>query len=250
MRREAARFESKEDILLSAVFLPGVNNVATLWEPVVQSLEVPISPLLLAIPPLESVEAIARELETALPDKFVLVGHSFGGMVGLAMLDAFPERFAGIALIASRAGADAPALRQAKLERAEAARRDGHEKFVLTGSGRVFHPDFARDPQILAQREHDVRAYGTARYVAHQIAMANRPDRTQVLKDAGIPKHVVAPEDDLVIDSAYQASLAQEVGAQFVSIERTGHMLPAEVPARLGQELNAWLSTICVATTN
>ncbi|MCG2623443.1 alpha/beta hydrolase [Arthrobacter sp. I2-34] len=232
------------------VFLPGVNNVATLWEPVVESIEEPISPLLLDLPPLESVEAIAQELEAALPDRFVLVGHSFGGMVGLAMLEAFADRFAGIALVASRAGADSPQLRQAKLERAEAARRDGHEKFVLTRGDRVFHPDFAQDPKILAQREIDVRAYGTARYVAHQIAMANRPDRTQVLRDAGIPKLIIAPEDDVVIESAYQASLAEQVGAQLVSIERTGHMLPAENPTRLGQELGAWLSTVSLATAN
>lgn len=236
--------------MLNVVFLPGVNNVATLWEPVVQSIEAPISPLLLDLPPLESVEAIAQELEAALPDRFVLVGHSFGGMAGLAMLDAFGDRFAGIALVASRAGADSPQLRQAKLDRAEAARRDGHEKFVLNRGDRVFHPDFAQDPKILAQREMDVRAYGTARYVAHQIAMANRPDRTQVLRDAGIPKLIVAPEDDLVIDPAYQASLAEEVGAQLAGIERTGHMLPAENPARLGQELSAWLSTISLATAN
>lgn len=237
--------------MLNVVFLPGVNNVATLWEPVVQAITMPINAVLLDIPPRESVEDIARELAGVLPQEFVLVGHSFGGMVGLALLELYPDRVQGLALVASRAGADAPGLRQAKFDRAEAARRDGHEKFVLGRADRVFHPDYAQDPAVLAQRAVDVRAYGTPRYVAHQIAMANRPDREDTLRAAAIPKLIIAPGEDLVISTEYQMGLAKNVNAGVAVIEKTGHMLPAENPQRLGEELDSWLhSTGFAASCN
>lgn len=227
--------------MLNVVFLPGVNNVASLWEPVVAAIGTPINPILLDIPARESVEDIARELIAAVPEEFVLVGHSFGGMVSLALLDLFPERVRGIVLVASRPGADSPEAQQAKLNRAEAARQDGHEAFVLGRPDRVFHPDYAQDPDILAQRTKDVRSYGTDRYVAHQIAMANRPDREEVLLAAGIPKLFIIPGDDLVISTQYQLDMALRVNAGVEVIERTGHMLPAENPQRLGEAIGNWL---------
>lgn len=230
--------------MLNVVFLPGVNNVASLWDPVVRAVSLPINPVPLDLPALESVEEIAQELSGALPQEFVLVGHSFGGMVGLALLEAFPERVRAIALVASRAGADAPELRQAKLDRAELARREGHEQFVLGRADRVFHPDYLHDQRLLEQRAEHVRGYGTERYVAHQIAMANRPDRRDVLRAAEIPKLIVAPGADLVISSDYQLALAKDVEADLSIIENTGHMLPAENPARLGEELDTWLRSI------
>jgi pimeloyl-ACP methyl ester carboxylesterase len=228
----------------TVVFLPGVNNVASLWRPVVEAIGADIEPILQDLPALESVEAIAEQLHGQLPERFVLVGHSFGGMVALAMLEAYPESVEAIALVASRAGADTEELAAAKIERAASARVDGHEEFVLANGARVFHPDYRDNPEIMAQRAHDVRAYGTDRYVAHNIAMAHRPDRTEVLAASGIPKLVVAPGDDLVITSAYQTELASKAGAELVVIESTGHMLPAEDPTGLGQALDAWLRSI------
>lgn len=236
--------------MLNVVFLPGVNNVASLWEPVVAAMQHEFSATMIDLPALESVEEIAAKLRQQLPDAFVLVGHSFGGMVGLAMLEAYPQRIQAITLIATRAEADTPAAGAAKIQRAADARVQGHEKFVLGNASRVFHPDYAEDPQILKQREKDVKAYGTDRYVAHNIAMANRPDRTQLLLAAPIPKLVVVPGADLVIPADYQLGLASKVGATSAVIEDTGHMLPAENPARLAAALDSWLESIEPEITN
>lgn len=236
--------------MLNVVFLPGVNNVASLWEPVIAAMHHEFTATMIDLPALESVEQIAAKLRQQLPDTFVLVGHSFGGMVGLAMLEAYPESVQAIALIATRAEADTAAAGAAKRQRAADATVHGHEKFVLGNASRVFHPDYADDPRILEQREKDVKEYGTDRYVAHNIAMADRADRTHVLGNTSIPKLIIAPGADLVIPADYQLGLAAEADANSAVIENTGHMLPAEDPARLAAALDSWLDSIEAAITN
>ena len=60
-------------------------------------------------PPTTDIDAIARLVWDQCEDNAVLVGHSFGGYVALAMLAQRPAAVAGIALVNSHARADTEA---------------------------------------------------------------------------------------------------------------------------------------------
>jgi pimeloyl-ACP methyl ester carboxylesterase len=197
----------------------------------------PLSP---KYPPTADIDAIARLVWDQCPDNAVLVGHSFGGYVALAMLAQRPEAVAGIALLNSHARADTEAAQAIRERSAQAADTGKYSQLVEAVTERVYHPDNLSNDQLMRHREAEAIEYGAARFAAHQRACARRPDREAVLRQFTGAKLVVTSEIDLVIDPAEQRSLAQRCGAAFHSIGGAGHMLPAEQPQRLADHLTTW----------
>src|SRR3990170_6358119 len=58
-------------------------------------------------------------------EKVVLVGHSMAGYAVLAFAHAYPNRLAGLGLVATQADADSPERRQSRLVTAREAKRRG-----------------------------------------------------------------------------------------------------------------------------
>ena len=195
-------------------------------------------------PPTTDIDAIARLVWDQCEDNAVLVGHSFGGYVALAMLAQRPAAVAGIALVNWHARAEAEAAQAIRGQSAQAADAGKYRQMVDAVTARVYHPDNLSDGHLMRHREAEAIGYGAARFAAHQRACARRPDREAVLRQFTGAKLVVKSEIDLVIDPAEQRSLAQRCGAAFHSIGGAGHMLPAEQPQRLAAQLTAWGFTL------
>ena len=195
-------------------------------------------------PPTTDIDAIARLVWDQCEDNAVLVGHSFGGYVALAMLAQRPAAVAGIALVNWHARAEAEAAQAIRGQSAQAADAGKYRQMVDAVTARVYHPDNLSDGHLMRHREAEAIGYGAARFAAHQRACARRLDREAVLRQFTGAKLVVTSEIDLVIDPAEQRSLAQRCGAAFHSIGGAGHMLPAEQPQRLAAQLTAWGFTL------
>ncbi|MGB0379516.1 MAG: alpha/beta fold hydrolase [Luminiphilus sp.] len=222
------------------VFLHGINNTPGVWDPVVAYMS-PKPPVKTPeYPAVTCIEDIADLLWEQLPDACVLVGHSFGGYVALGMLAKSPERVAGIALVNSHTREDSEGARELREKSATAAESGKYTKLVEAVSDRVYHPDNLGRLDLSQQREADTRDYGPVRFSAHQRACAARPDREALFSSYSGPKIVVASEVDLVIDPEDQRVMAQKCGASFKSISGAGHMLPAEQPVRLAEQLSNW----------
>lgn len=191
-------------------------------------------------PATADIDAIGRLVWDECPDNAVLVGHSFGGYVALAMLAQRPAAVAGIALVNSHAGADTEAAQAIREQSAQAADAGKYSQLVEAVTKRVYHPDNLSNDHLMRHREAEAIGYGAARFAAHQRACARRRDREAVLRQFTGAKFVVTSEIDLVIDPAEQRSLAQRCDAAFHSIGGAGHMLPAEQPQRLAAQLTAW----------
>ena len=88
------------------VFLHGINNTPRVWAPIIQSMAMTVRSLSPEYPPTTDIDAIARLVWDQCADNAVLVGHSFGGYVALAMLAQRPAAVAGIALVNWHARAD------------------------------------------------------------------------------------------------------------------------------------------------
>ena len=222
------------------VFLHGINNTPGVWDPVVAYMS-PKPPVKTPeYPAVTCIEDIADLFWEQLPDACVLVGHSFGGYVALGMLAKSPERVAGIALVNSHTREDSEGARELREKSATAAESGKYTKLVEAVSDRVYHPDNLGRLDLSQQREADTRDYGPVRFSAHQRACAARPDREALFSSYSGPKIVVASEVDLVIDPEDQRVMAQKCGASFKSISGAGHMLPAEQPVRLAEQLSNW----------
>ena len=162
----------------------------------------------------------------------LLVGHSMGGYVALALAQRYPERVAGLALINSSAYADTDEKRQAREKNISFVERHGVEKFMDSFVRPLFAPaNRDRLPEARALLEEIGKATPETTLAGALRGMAARPDRTAVLRAARFPVLLVAGKHDVAVplaDSLAQAALAPVATALF--LEGSGHLSYLEQP--------------------
>lgn len=214
------------------------------WSPIVSALPAEDKKKSLTCPPLDDIDALAERLSDEVPEHSILVGHSFGGYVALAIMARCVKRLSGLVLINSNTTADSPTAAEARETAARRAENGEYLEMARAAAVRTYHADSLANESIMAQREQDLVGYGAEDFAAHQRACAKRPDRTLLLRDFSAPKLIIAASEDQIIPASVQRKMATEVRASFVSIPSAGHMLPAEKPLLLAEALASWQSKV------
>ncbi|MEJ7666233.1 MAG: alpha/beta fold hydrolase [Hymenobacter sp.] len=163
-----------------------------------------------------SMEAQARHVASYLDQKGVtgpvlVVGHSMGGYVALALAERYPDRLAGLVLLNSTAYPDTDEKRQNREKNISFVERHGLDKFMESFVRPLFAPPTATacpKPWPCSKTLPRPRPKPPSR--ARLRGMAARPDRTQVLRGAAFPVLLVAGKHDVAVplaDSVAQAAL-------------------------------------------
>lgn len=228
---------------MGLVFLHGVNNTPASWHKVITVMQARgWDCRSIFLPPYESVEAIAESVLAEVGSESVyLIGHSFGGMVALAVAAAAGPQVLGIALINSSAAADTDQTRAIRAERIAQAQQGGYYRLAAEASALTYHLDNLARADLQTARQSDIEHYGSERFIAHQKAMATRPDRTQFLSRFLGAKLAVIADSDRVITTENQQAMASRCGMSSVIIAQSGHMLPMEQPMAVAHALLDWL---------
>ena len=161
-------------------------------------------------------------------NKVVPVGHSLGGYIALAMVEAAPELFPGFVLFHSTAYADTAERRQS---------REKVIEFVEKNGAPAFTTNFI--PPLFTNKEHN--AINPIRTAAAQItaqvvvgytkAMRDRPERTSAIQTFNKPILFLAGDQDqgITIDSVrQQASLSEHAVVNILKGQT--HMAMIEAP--------------------
>jgi pimeloyl-ACP methyl ester carboxylesterase len=228
---------------MNLLFLHGVNNTPASWQSVISVMEANgFSCRSIFLPPRDSIEAIAEGVLQDLGEESVyLVGHSFGGMVALAVAAAAGNKALGIALVNSSASADSDATRAVRADRIIQAEQGGYHQLASDASGRAYHPDNHSRTDLQVARQSEIGLYGADRFIAHQKAMGSRPDRSEFLSNYTGAKLAIIAEGDIVIPVDNQRSMAASCDMSSVIIPGAGHMLPMEKPFLVASALLDWL---------
>jgi len=231
---------------IELVLIPGLNNTAAVWDAVPPDIDAESARVGKVVnchtatnPEMDTVEELARHWLNDLPQRFHLVGFSFGGYVALAMLEFAPERIAGLTMMCTGAGADSPqqvATREAAVARALAGE---YESMIGAQAAGAFHPDSLSDAALMQRRMIMVQDYGAQRFAAHARAAARRPDRSALLRAyAGPLQFIAGSHDKLFAPETMRAmSVAAGRGTDVEVIDGAGHLLPMERPAELARAL-------------
>ncbi len=173
-----------------------------------------------------SIESIAAMIHAWLDEnglhRPVVIGHSLGGYVALAMAATQPFRMSGLGLFHSTAYADTAEKKANRDKVIDFVTRNGVAPYVETFVPGLFfqkdHPDIATMLKIgMGTRKETLIAYATA--------MRDRPDRTGILETFSGPMLMVAGDHDAGIpveQTAKQVALMRT--AVFRVLNNTGHM--------------------------
>lgn len=225
------------------VLIPGLLCDRALWLPQVHAMS-DVAECWVSPPPSENtMEAMAHAVLRDVPfDCFALAGLSMGGYVCMEIMRQAPERVNGLALLDTRAAADAP----------EETRRR-RDLVRLAGKARNFQPvtrlmlpllmhPSRQDDTALVQIVTDMaERVGIDTYVRQQQAIISRPDSRDALRRVRVPALVLCGKQDALTNLAQHEEMAALIpGAELVVIEDCGHISTLERPDEVTVALRRW----------
>ncbi|UOR05255.1 alpha/beta fold hydrolase [Hymenobacter aerilatus] len=184
-------------------------------------------------------EYVAEQLRQQQIEKAVLIGHSMGGYIALALAEQRPELVAGLCLFNSSALADTEEKKQAREKNIDFIERHGVEKFMNSFVRPLFSPAH-RDsmPEQLRMLEDIGKATPKETFIGGLRAMAARADRTQVLREAQFPVLVIAGKDDVAVPFEQSVEVAQLAPVTYaLFLAEVGHLAYLEAPERTRQAI-------------
>lgn len=171
----------------------------------------------------------------------VWIGCSMGGYVALSVAQRWPDAVAGLGLICTKATADDDEARERRLEVATTVENEeGHPDPAGAAEGMVGLEGPGREELVewvaanVARQRGDGIAWG-------QRAMAARPDRTEVLREADAPVVVVLGGLDSVVRRDEGLAMAEAAGVEPVVLDGAGHLAALEAPAATAEALTPLL---------
>ncbi|WP_128547659.1 alpha/beta fold hydrolase [Larkinella soli] len=197
-----------------------------------------------------TIEAYAGDLygrlQTIGAEACVLIGHSMGGYIALALAESHPERVRGLILFSSTAFADDESRREGRRKAVETLETRGAAPFIGETVPKMFGDSYSREhPEEvdrLVARYSGLPAEALASGVK---AMAARPDRTEVLKKAAFPVLIVAGgEDKIIPPEKSRALFSAAPQARTQVLEKVGHLGMIEQPEETRKVIRDFLSSL------
>lgn len=158
--------------------------------------------------------------------KVILTGHSMGGYVTLAFVEAFPELLKAYCLFHSHPFADTPETLK---------KRENEIKVVKSGKKYLFYPEsvskmFAA-PNILKMKEQVARSKDIASGISNEgiIAVLNgmmaRPSRLKVMEEGKVPcLWILGNLDNYIVCDEMRKRVTLPSGSTAAILGNSGHM--------------------------
>ena len=191
----------------------------------------------------EAVVAVADHLHL---DCFVLVGHSMGGYVSLAIAEGNEERLKALCLFHSHPFADSEEKKQARLKSAGFIKNNGHILYVRQMIPGLFAYDFSKGYQSEVNAMiHHAAAYEAAGILAALEAMRTRKDRAEVLAGLQIPvQFFVGKLDEAVPFDTSMKQVYLPALADIQVLPAVGHMGMFEAPQATARAFRNFLQFV------
>lgn len=175
--------------------------------------------------------------------RVVLVGHSLGGIVALRCAVSWPERVAGLVLVASSAQMDVPEELWRSLDE-ELPPGDDSEVQTMPPSLAALTFSPATHPDVRA-RWQAVVMQACRRVVLADFALCRRLDILSQLDGVRAPTLIIGGSDDLLVSPQQLAQTQRAIHqAELVQIPDAGHLPMLERPAAFTAQLTAFLATL------
>ncbi|WP_058300255.1 alpha/beta fold hydrolase [Gorillibacterium timonense] len=175
-------------------------------------------------------------------DRPIVLGHSLGGYIALALAERYGELLSGFGLIHSTAYPDTEESRAGRDKGIATIRSEGITAFVDGLVPKLFAPEHLTSmPEAVEEAKRIGRGTSAAGAAATQEGMKRRPDRNSVLAETGLPVLLVAGLRDGIVPVEKTFSV-RRASITCVELEEAGHMSMLETPDPLAEGILSFLS--------
>ncbi|GAB4465180.1 MAG: alpha/beta hydrolase [Thermoflexibacter sp.] len=204
------------------VFIHGFCEDKSLWEKFISPLSASYrvicvdlpnfgeSPAMQEISIEQMADSVIDTIKHLQIEKCVVVGHSLGGYVALAMAELYPEQLAGLGLFHSTALEDTPERKENRNKAIASIKENGVEPFVRTLIPSLFSPVQKQKENIKKNIDiliNNAKQITPANVIATLKAMRDRKARIDILKNTNLPILFIVGKDDVPVP--LEASMAQ-----------------------------------------
>jgi pimeloyl-ACP methyl ester carboxylesterase len=197
-----------------------------------------------------SIEGLADAVNAILLEEKVhqciLLGHSMGGYIVLAIAERYRNKILGFGLVHSTAYADSEEKIATRRKGIAFIKEHGASAFLRTSipnlystASKVSHPELIESHLLTSHR------FSDAALITYYESMIARPDRTAVLRDTIVPVlFVLGREDSAIplIDGLQQCHLPLQSHVHL--LEESGHMGMVEEAAKTNACLNSFVTCL------
>jgi pimeloyl-ACP methyl ester carboxylesterase len=175
--------------------------------------------------------------------KFILVGHSMGGYVALAMAEQFSSQIHQVVMLHSSPWADTEEKKLGRDRTIEFLNKYSVKDFLGPFVPNLFAPKFAETHaellSSLVVRYQNLLKEGL---IASSLAMKNRPDYQLFLAKTKIPfLFIQGSEDALISTDLIKAVLQDKAQHKLVILQDVGHQGQYEAPSACFEAINAFI---------
>jgi pimeloyl-ACP methyl ester carboxylesterase len=196
----------------------------------------------------DSLGGMAERILATAPASFALAGHSMGGRVALEVIARAPRRVTRLALLdtgyeALAAGEAGERERAGRMRLLAMSREQGMRPMAEDWARGMVHPARLADAPLMESIHAMIARSSPAIFEAQIHALLNRPDRTALLGEIGVPTLVLCGHDDGWSPLARHEDMIRRIrGSRLVDVPDCGHMSTMERPDAVGRALLQWLA--------
>jgi pimeloyl-ACP methyl ester carboxylesterase len=189
---------------------------------------------------------LARVMDDASVGRAPLIGVSIGGYLLFEFWRTRRDRVAAVGLCNTKAPADNPEARAARLQAANDVLERGVEPFLQSMVPRLFGKTTRETrPDLIEGALRMMRQMSPEDIAQVQRGMAERPDSTDTLKTINVPTLLLTGDEDIMTGTNEADIMRQHVaGSQLRVIPKAGHYSPWEQPAEATRLLRQFLDSL------
>ena len=189
---------------------------------------------------------IARVLDVEEIGRTVFVGVSIGGYALFEFWRRFRGRVAALILCNTKAGADNPAAKAARVQSAEDVLQRGTEPLFKSMVPKVLADTTRRTrPDLVEGALRMMRKMSAQDVAMVQRGMAERPDSIDMLKTINVPTVIITGDEDTATGLSEAEIMKQNIsGSQLKVISQAGHYSPWEQPEQVGSILRQFVDGV------
>lgn len=189
-------------------------------------------------------EVIHAILQEEKKDPLPVIGHSMGGYIALAFAEKYPSLLTGLGLFHSTAFADSEEKKDTRRKGIAFINEHGAFEFLKTTSPNLFSPATkSENPDLIEEFISGLNNFSPQALVSYYNAMMNRPDRTEVLRNASYPVLFILGKYDNAVPLADTLKLCSLPENSYIEIlKNSGHMGMLEEPVQSNYALANFLT--------
>lgn len=191
-------------------------------------------------------ECINALLEFENENKCIVLGHSMGGYIAIALAEKYPDKLAAFGFVHSTAFADSEDKKSTRRKAIKLIDEYGVYPFLKNSTPNLFSDTFKKEhPEKVLELIEQGRRFSKEALTQYYTAIMNRLDRTHVLKDSKVPVLFIVGSEDT---AAPLEDLLKQVHLPSISfihiIENVGHMSMWEKTEELNSHLLNFIKAV------